>query len=327
MNEFLEDPAILGEFINESNEHLESLEPELLRLEKEPDNLDLLNDIFRSFHTIKGASSFLGLTQIINLSHKLENVLDSLRRGKLKATSEIIDLLFKGTDILKALFEDLNSGEKKRMERVTGDSLKEVDKFISEIEKKTKKPESKKIKKVSSKSNVPTEEVKETFLDAAQQYLHTMENCLFKNKEEGWNSEIVNALFRVVHSLKSSADYMGFEKIKNLAKEEEELLTRIREGKITPSRELISLFISGYDVLVKLVGNIKAGREEDVDINSILNKIKQTARGKQIEPEKSLTPTEGEDEFNYPSKQEKVETRPREKVMKRTIRVETWSAN
>ena len=150
MNEFLDDPAILGEFINESNEHLESLEPKLLQLEKEPNNLELLNDIFRCFHTIKGASSFLGLTQIINLSHKLENVLDSLRRGKLKATSEIIDLLFKGTDILKALFEDLSSGDKERMKRVTSDSLREVEEFISEIEEGVKKPRKKMKKKAPS---------------------------------------------------------------------------------------------------------------------------------------------------------------------------------
>ncbi|MCD6318149.1 chemotaxis protein CheA [Candidatus Aerophobetes bacterium] len=288
MNEFLDDPAILGEFINESNEHLETLEPKLLRLEKEPDNLDLLNNIFRSFHTIKGASSFLGLTQIINLSHKLENVLDSLRRGKLKATPEIIDLLFKGTDILKALFEDLSSGEKKRMERLTSDSLKEVDKFIDEIEKKTKKPESKKIKKVSLKNDKATEEARETFLDAAQQYLSTMGSCLAKVKEEGWNSEFVNALFRVVHSIKSSADYMGFESIKNLAKEEEKLLEKVRKKEITPSEELTSLFTSSYNILTKLIDNIRAEREEDIDIDSFLNKMREATQGEKLEPQEKF---------------------------------------
>jgi len=107
MNEFLNDPEIIGEFINESREHLESLEPKLIQLEKEPHNLDLLNDIFRTFHTLKGSSSFLGLTQITELSHKSENILDKLRKGKFKITPEIIDSIFKATDILKSLIEDI----------------------------------------------------------------------------------------------------------------------------------------------------------------------------------------------------------------------------
>jgi len=319
MNEFLDDPAILGEFINESNEHLESLEPKLLQLEKEPNNLELLNDIFRSFHTIKGASSFLGLTQIINLSHKLENVLDSLRRGKLKATSEIIDLLFKGTDILKTLFEDLSSGDKERMERVTSDSLREVEEFISEIEEGVKKPRKKMKKKAPSTSAKSTEEEKETFLDAAQQHLRTMESCLTKVRQKGWNSELVNALFRVVHSLKSSADYMGFDRIKNLAREEEGLLEKIRKEKISPSEELTSLFISSYNVLTKLIDNVKAEREEDIDINSLLNKIKQAAQ------EASLSTTGGRSELSRSLEKEKTEKEPRshEKTLtERTIRVE-----
>jgi len=319
MNEFLDDPAILGEFINESNEHLESLEPKLLQLEKEPNNLELLNDIFRSFHTIKGASSFLGLTQIINLSHKLENVLDSLRRGKLKATSEIIDLLFKGTDILKTLFEDLSSGDKERMERVTSDSLREVEEFISEIEEGVKKPRKKMKKKAPSTSAKSTEEEKETFLDAAQQHLRTMESCLTKVRQKGWNSELVNALFRVVHSLKSSADYMGFDRIKNLAREEEGLLEKIRKEKISPSEELTSLFISSYNVLTKLIDNVKAEREEDIDINSLLNKIKQAAQ------EASLSTTGGRSELSRSLEKEKTEKEPRSRektLTERTIRVE-----
>ena len=315
MNEFLNDPAILGEFINESNEHLESLEPKLLQLEKEPNNLELLNDIFRCFHTIKGASSFLGLTQIINLSHKSENLLDSLRRGKLKATSEIIDLLFKGTDFLKALFEDLSSGDKKRMERVTSDSLREVEEFISKIEEKVKKPK----KKAPSTSATSTEEQKETFLDAAQQHLRTMESCLAKVRQEGWNSELVNTLFRLIHSLKNSADYMGFDRIKNLAREEEGLLEKIKKKKISPSEELTSLFISSYNVFTKLIDNVKAEREEDIDISSLLNKIKQAAQ------EASLSTTEVRSELSRSLEKEKVEKGPRshEKTLtEKTIRVE-----
>ena len=314
MNEFLEDPAILGEFISESNEHLESLEPKLLQLEKEPDNLELLNDIFRSFHTIKGASSFLSLTQITKLSHKLENVLDELRRGKLKVTSEIIDLLFGGVDLLKALFEDLSSGERKRMERLCADSLKEVDEFIEEVEKKVKRVEPKKAKK---KEDEAFEEEKEVFLEAAQQHLRNMQECLAKIEEKGWSPELVNALFRVFHSLKSSSSYVGFEEIKKLAEKEEELLEKIRKEKISPSEELTSLLRSSYDMLTKLVDNIKDKGREEIDVGPLLKSIGGAVQGKEFEPEKSLSTAE------QPLRMKKAEKTPREKTVRGgTIRVE-----
>ena len=314
MNEFLEDPAILGEFISESNEHLESLEPKLLQLEKEPDNLELLNDIFRSFHTIKGASSFLSLTQITKLSHKLENVLDELRRGKLKVTSEIIDLLFGGVDLLKALFEDLSSGERKRMERLCADSLKEVDEFIEEVEKKVKQVEPKKAKK---KEDEAFEEEKEVFLEAAQQHLRNMQECLAKIEEKGWSPELVNALFRVFHSLKSSSSYVGFEEIKKLAEKEEELLEKIRKEKISPSEELTSLLRSSYDMLTKLVDNIKDKGREEIDVGPLLKSIGGAVQGKEFEPEKSLSTAE------QPLRVKKAEKTPREKTVRGgTIRVE-----
>ena len=308
MNEFLDDPAILEEFINESNEYLESLEPKLLKLEKEPNNLELLNDIFRSFHSIKGASSFLNLTQIIKLSHKLESVLDNLRRERLKVTSEIIDLLFKGVDILKALFGDLASGEKEKVEKITGNSFKEVDEFINNIEEKIKKPQKEESKgKTFLIRNKPTGEEKEVFLTATEQHLRNMENCLTKIKRENLNPELINALFRIVHSLKSSAAYMGFEKIKNLANEEEIFLDKIREGVISPSQQLFSLLRLCYESFVKLIDNVRSERKEDFNINPLLNKIKETYQTEK--PQEILT-------------SKSSSAREKKKLIKRTIRVE-----
>ena len=74
------DPELFADFIAEAKEHLETIEPNLLELEKTPDNLAWLNDIFRPMHSLKGASGFLGLNRINLLAHRSENILDELRK-------------------------------------------------------------------------------------------------------------------------------------------------------------------------------------------------------------------------------------------------------
>lgn len=97
----------LGVFIEEAKEHIESLEENLVKLEKEPHNQDLIQAIFRSFHTIKGSSGSMGFQQMTELAHLLENLLDRVRRGEVSVSSSLIDLLLQGVDFLKRMLEEI----------------------------------------------------------------------------------------------------------------------------------------------------------------------------------------------------------------------------
>ncbi len=101
------DPEILVDFFIEAKEHLETIEPNLLELEKAPENLGLLNEIFRPMHSLKGASGFLGLNKINGLAHKAENILDELRQGSMKVTGSIMDLILSATDALRTMVDNL----------------------------------------------------------------------------------------------------------------------------------------------------------------------------------------------------------------------------
>ena len=94
-------------FIEEAKEHIESLEENLVKLEKEPYNQDLIQAIFRSFHTIKGSSGSMGFQQMTELAHLLENLLDRVRRGEVSVSSSLIDLLLQGVDFLKRMLEEI----------------------------------------------------------------------------------------------------------------------------------------------------------------------------------------------------------------------------
>jgi two-component system chemotaxis sensor kinase CheA len=108
MSDFsLDDPSFYEDFLVEAQEHFELIEQNFLTLEEAPGDLEILNGIFRSVHTIKGASGFLGLTKVQSLSHIGENLLDELRKGRMTVSPEVMELLFETIDALKVLVADV----------------------------------------------------------------------------------------------------------------------------------------------------------------------------------------------------------------------------
>lgn len=97
-------------FFDEAAEHLAVVEEGVLALEQHPEDLDLLNKIFRSAHSIKGTSGMFGFTAVAQFTHKMETLLDLLRNGQKAVSPAITDLLLKSTDCLKTLIESVKTG-------------------------------------------------------------------------------------------------------------------------------------------------------------------------------------------------------------------------
>lgn len=100
-----EDAISYEEFINESTEHIDNIETKILELEDSPDDKDLINEIFRPFHSMKGAAGFLGLVDINKLSHEAETLLDLARKDKIIVTKPVVDILLESLDVTKRLFD------------------------------------------------------------------------------------------------------------------------------------------------------------------------------------------------------------------------------
>ena len=78
-------------FVEETKEHLQSLSDNLLILEKEPENKDTINEIFRAAHSLKGMAGTMGYKRMQSLTHNMENVFSEIRNDKMKVTSELVD--------------------------------------------------------------------------------------------------------------------------------------------------------------------------------------------------------------------------------------------
>ena len=96
-------------FIEETKEHLQSLNEHILILEKESDNQDTITEIFRAAHSLKGMAGTMGFTKMQKVTHDLENVFSEIRSGNMKVSSKLVDVLFEGIDLLEALLESIQT--------------------------------------------------------------------------------------------------------------------------------------------------------------------------------------------------------------------------
>jgi two-component system chemotaxis sensor kinase CheA len=105
------DQEILQDFLIEAAEILEQLSEELVELENDPENSDLLNSIFRGFHTVKGGAGFLSLTNLVDACHGAENVFDILRNGQRSVTPELMDVILQSLDTVNDMFAQVQAGD------------------------------------------------------------------------------------------------------------------------------------------------------------------------------------------------------------------------
>jgi two-component system chemotaxis sensor kinase CheA len=109
----------LDMFIEESKENLQAINKNLLKLEADPLNIAIVNEIFRSAHTLKGMAATMGFEDMASLTHEMENVLDQVRNGKMAVQAVIMDVLFRSVDLLEGIVYSIADGGNGR-EDVTG---------------------------------------------------------------------------------------------------------------------------------------------------------------------------------------------------------------
>ncbi|MDC2865739.1 chemotaxis protein CheA [Bacillus sp. BP-3] len=101
---------LLSIFFEESEEHLQALNENVLTLEQSPEDTEVVGEIFRSAHTFKGMSASMGFTEMADLTHKMENVLDEIRHGNIAVNADIIDVIFECIDNLEKMVADVQQG-------------------------------------------------------------------------------------------------------------------------------------------------------------------------------------------------------------------------
>ena len=108
---FEQDEEILQDFLIEAGEILETLSEQLVELENDPDNAELLNAIFRGFHTVKGGAGFLALHNLVDVCHGAENIFDLLRTNQRSVNASLMDVILQALDVINEMFVQVQNGE------------------------------------------------------------------------------------------------------------------------------------------------------------------------------------------------------------------------
>lgn len=157
---------IINEFVTETEETLEKIDPMFVELETKGYDKDILNEIFRGMHTLKGAAGFLGFQQIVDVTHRAESIMKRLRDGEIVLSRDLIDVILKSVDTLRLLIHHIKL--KDGIEEDTSDLLRELDSALksamaggeAKIEERVEIKEKEEVKaKVEAKEELKAEEI------------------------------------------------------------------------------------------------------------------------------------------------------------------------
>ena len=254
------DPELLEEFAAEVDEHLATVEDDVLALEAGGADVDeeTVNHLFRALHTVKGGGNLMGFALVTELAHALENAVGLIREGELVPSKAVSDVLLAGIDKLKLLVKDPNDASVSFEDEVAalgrlanGDGGEEVD---ADPGLSPSAPE-------TSAAPAPEldvdPELLEEFAAEVNEHLATVEEDVLALERGGGvvDEETVNHLFRALHTVKGGGNLMGFTLVAELAHALENVVGLIREGELTPAKSVSDALLRGIDKLKLLVSD------------------------------------------------------------------------
>ena len=205
-------------FIDETKEHLQSLNEHILELEKEPENADTINEIFRAAHTLKGMAGTMGYTRMQRLTHDLENVFQEIRNGNMKATAKLIDILFRGLDALEGYLEIISTTGSEGTED-NEDIIKDLDELTKEgtgkgsgsEETQEQKKEEEPAKEQPKETSQASEKEKFLSIPISEYEITAMENA----KKEGQNVFGITVYLQETCILKAARAFLVFKSVES----------------------------------------------------------------------------------------------------------------
>ncbi|MCI5884153.1 MAG: chemotaxis protein CheA [Clostridiales bacterium] len=205
-------------FIDETKEHLQSLNEHILELEKEPENADTINEIFRAAHTLKGMAGTMGYTRMQRLTHDLENVFQEIRNGNMKATAKLIDILFRGLDALEGYLEIISTTGGEGTED-NEDIIKDLDELTKEgtgkgsgsEETQEQKKEEEPAKEQPKETSQASEKEKFLSIPISEYEITAMENA----KKEGQNVFGITVYLQETCILKAARAFLVFKSVES----------------------------------------------------------------------------------------------------------------
>lgn len=273
---------IIQEFIQEVRDLIDELEPNIVDLgqrcqeeqgELSDESKEMINGLFRLFHSIKGAAGFLEFNHIASTTHTAENLLDAIRTGAIQMVPDHIDLLCLACDFTKEALDYVESNfEDLGME----DQALEVKEKFKDQQQKEAAAQEKKDETEHNDDDTPEidlnippetligEETIQQFIQEAEEQLQSIEDELLKWKKAPEDLELITSLFRSIHTFKGNCGFLGYPDPEKLAHRIESVLDCIKSGQGLNQERVSNLFLQLVDTFRESLEDITSGGKGEI---------------------------------------------------------------
>ncbi|MCU7667925.1 chemotaxis protein CheA [Bacillus thuringiensis] len=276
-------------FLEESQEHLQALNENVLKLENNPEDITVVSEIFRSAHTFKGMAATMGFLDISNLTHEMENVLDSIRNNKMSVNSLVIDVIFECIDNLERMVVDIQDGGQGHLDvNGTVNRLKQLLNGGSSIASENPKTETFEIQEEKIDENNATHHIT----------VHLREDCLLRSVRALMVIDSLSSLGEIINTVPS---------VESIEREEIELVINISIHSSSSNEEIQKTVASVSEI-------------ENVTVENIIDE----STIKEVETKKSETSNESipkREPSNAKASPKKADADSTKRAANQTIRV------
>ncbi len=271
----VDDPDIVHSFLNESFDHLNDIEDRVLKLEQDADP-ELIDEVFRSMHTIKGVASFVGFTNVKDISHELETLLDDARNGRRRVDEEMVTILLAGIDVLNhivgSIAEQIHAAAEPVVSVVepSAGHLSVVDRIralgepdVSGSDAVPAKPAGAVRSASPEEAPIVTAAIAASFVEESHDLLDQVEQILLGDPE---SSDVIvvspqgtDEVFRSIHTIKGNAGFFWFGDLERICMNVENRLDQFRKTGAGIDRTGAGVFLELVD---RIRRSIEAVKEE-----------------------------------------------------------------
>lgn len=323
-----EQREILLGFIEEGREMIDEAEPLIIELEQSAENegeldLEMINTVFRLFHSLKGGAGFLDLTTISGLTHEAETLLDMFRKGEGQLQSHHIDLMNRSCDFLRSLLDQIETEYHDHGKEEEAAEIKEEIRLAIEVlksggdtapAKETEAPPAAKVKSASEADQQPepaeetsaveapmsledfqltiSPEMVATFVNEGSEQLEKAEEALLGLEKQPDDSEQIQQAFRAFHSFKGNSGFLGYGDMEKLSHGAESVLDLFREGQLEPTSKVINHILEIIDFLRSTLIGVGNGKSANIPATpGLLHLLEDYTGTTLVKPKKQAEPT------------------------------------
>jgi len=270
-----ETQEILNDFLTETTEMIDGLDQKFVELETQPDNKDLLNEIFRAMHSMKGSAGFLGFTHLVDITHRAESILNKLRQGEMAVVPEIITVILETVDTVKLIMSEIRTSGTDTRIPVEAMSLKLDDILAGKFSRTVSAPSTPSSPAAAmalegvNTASVPPPQLGEILVSEGLATKEQVFDALTAQAKQPEPKQALGELLVAAKAISEKALDQALQKQEKAPKTEEDQTIRVETRRLDSVMNLVGELVLGRNRLIKIGGVLEQTHESDPQVRAL----------------------------------------------------------